>query len=121
MIAVGKLPAATPHCDGLFATLTVMGAEGVELPAASRDRAVRVCGPFVTARESHGQLVRWRCVLLATVDAVDKELETYNTDIVGRYSRDVNNVADWCIVRGQCDCRGRRRGIGRRDRNLRFG
>ena len=37
----------------VFATLTVTGADNVELPAASRARAVNVCAPFGTARVSH--------------------------------------------------------------------
>ena len=37
----------------VFATFTGTGAERVELPAASRARAVNVCAPFATVRESH--------------------------------------------------------------------
>ena len=36
----------------MFETLTVTAAESVELPAASRARAVRACAPFETPRES---------------------------------------------------------------------
>ena len=36
-----------------FATFTGTGAESVELPAASRARAVNVCAPFETVRVSH--------------------------------------------------------------------
>jgi hypothetical protein len=53
MVAVGVVPAVTPHRDVSFATFTVMGAESVGLPAASRTRAARVCVPFDTVRESH--------------------------------------------------------------------
>ena len=38
-----------------FATFTGTGAESVELPAASRARAVKVCAPFATVRVSHAK------------------------------------------------------------------
>ena len=44
MVAVGVVPAVTPHCDVSFATVTVMGAESVGLPAASRNsRSESMC------------------------------------------------------------------------------
>ena len=55
-IAVGKLKlvARTSFWNWLvLVTLTVTPVESVELPTASRARAVNVCEPFVALRVSH--------------------------------------------------------------------
>ena len=56
VIAVGRLKpvARTSFTNWLaLATLTVIGAETVTLPAASRARAVSVCAPLLAVRVSH--------------------------------------------------------------------
>ena len=59
----------------------------VELPAASRARAVSVCAPLATVRVSHGKRVRRVVSSGPAVDAVDVELDADDADVVGSRSR----------------------------------
>ena len=67
-----------------LATLTVTGTESVALPAASRARAVSVCGPFGTVRVSHVKAVGRARVLGPVGAAVDEELHAGDADVVVR-------------------------------------